>query len=47
MEPARERPSEPAETVPIFGRWRAIYSAVAVCALVVMVLIAVFSVWPY
>jgi len=47
MEPARERPSEPDETVPIFGTWRAIYSAVAVSALVVMVLIAVFSVWPY
>jgi hypothetical protein len=47
MEPAQERPPEPDETVPIFGTWRAIYSAVAVSALVVMGLIAAFSVWPY
>jgi hypothetical protein len=47
MEPARERPPESDETVPIFGTWRAIYAAVAVSALVVMGLIAAFSVWPY
>ena len=47
MPPAQERPPEPDELVPIFGTWRAIYFAVAVSALVVMGLIALFSAWPY
>ena len=33
--------------VPLFGTWRAIYAAVAVAAVVVMVLLALFSRWPW
>jgi len=33
--------------VPLFGTWRAIYTAVVVSALVVMALVALFSRWPY
>jgi anti-sigma-K factor RskA len=33
--------------VPLFGTWKAIYAAVAVSAVVVMVLVALFSRWPY
>jgi len=35
------------DPVPIFGTWRGIYTAVIVCALLVMGLVAVFSAWPY
>ncbi|HEY2941804.1 MAG TPA: hypothetical protein VGN09_05160 [Vicinamibacteria bacterium] len=35
------------DPVPIFGSWRAIYTAVAASALIVMGLIALFSSWPY
>ena len=35
------------EPVPIFGTWPRIYAAVALCAVVVMALVYVFSVWPY
>jgi hypothetical protein len=33
--------------VPLFGTWRAIYTAVVVSALVVMALVALFSRWSY
>jgi len=33
--------------VPVFGSWRAIYAAVALTALAVMALLALFSRWPY
>jgi anti-sigma-K factor RskA len=33
--------------VPFFGTWRAIYTAVVISALVAMVLVALFSRWPY
>jgi len=33
--------------VPLFGTWPAIYTCVVVSALVVMVLVALFSRWPY
>jgi hypothetical protein len=35
------------DRVPIFGTWRGIYTAVVVCALLVMGLVALFSSWPY
>jgi len=35
------------DPVPIFGTWRAIYTAVMAWALVVMALVAVFQSWPY
>ena len=35
------------ERVPIFGTWRGIYTAVIVCTLATMGLIALFSYWPY
>jgi len=35
------------EAVPIFGTWRRIYAAVIAAAVAVMVLVAVFSRWPY
>jgi hypothetical protein len=33
--------------VPLFGTWRSIYTWVAVCALVVMLLLGLFSRWPF
>ena len=33
--------------VPLFGTWRAIYTAVIVSALTVMALIFAFSKWPF
>jgi len=33
--------------VPLFGTWRAIYAAVVASAVLVMVLVALFSGWPY
>ena len=46
---ATGRPPSPDDDdpVPIFGSWRAIYTAVAVSALIVMGLVALFSSWPY
>jgi len=44
--PPERRPEDDA-VVPLFGTWRAIYAAVAVCALAVMALLAVFSRWPF
>jgi hypothetical protein len=42
------RPPEPSDDrVPFFGTWRAIYGWVAVCALAVMALLALFSRWPF
>ena len=35
------------DRVPLFGTWRAIYTAVALSALAVMVLLALFSRWPF
>ena len=37
----------PDDRVPVFGTWRAIYAAVAACALAVMALLALFSRWPF
>ena len=42
-----ERPPDDDETVPLFGTWRAIYAAVALSALAVMALLALFSRWPF
>jgi hypothetical protein len=44
--PAGLAPDEQ-ERVPIFGTWRAIYTAVIVSALAMMGLVALFSAWPY
>jgi hypothetical protein len=46
---AANDPSRPSddEPVPLFGTWPRIYAAVIVSALVVMALVAVFSVFPY
>jgi hypothetical protein len=35
------------ERVPLFGTWPRIYAAVVLSALLVMALVAVFSVFPY
>jgi hypothetical protein len=35
------------DRVPLFGTWTAIYGAVIGCAVVVMVLLALFSRWPF
>lgn len=49
MEPTRRAgpASDEEERVPIFGTWRGIYTAVIVCTIVTMGLIALFSSWPY
>jgi hypothetical protein len=48
MEAAGHPPSpDDQDPVPIFGTWRRIYAAVALCALAVMGLVALFSAWPY
>ena len=44
---AKTDPSAGDERVPVFGTWPRIYAAVIVCALAVMALVAVFSVFPY
>ena len=46
---ATGRPPSPddEDPVPIFGTWRGIYTAVVVCAVLVMGLVALFSSWPY
>jgi hypothetical protein len=35
------------DRVPLFGTWRAIHAAVALSALAVMLLLALFSRWPF
>jgi hypothetical protein len=42
-----ERGAPDDERVPFFGTWRTIYAAVIVCAAAVMVLLALFSRWPF
>lgn len=44
--PPARRPEEPGP-VPVFGTWRAIHGAVALSALLVMALLALFSRWPF
>ncbi|HEY7921950.1 MAG TPA: hypothetical protein VII62_02135 [Vicinamibacteria bacterium] len=44
--PPERRPDDD-EPVPVFGSWRAIYAAVALSAVAVMALLALFSRWPY
>jgi len=41
-----DRPDD-AERVPFFGTWRAIHTAVILCAVLVMALLALFSRWPF
>jgi anti-sigma-K factor RskA len=45
--PETAPPERPDDRVPVFGTWRAIHAAVAVCALAVMALLALFSRWPF
>jgi hypothetical protein len=40
-------PPDPDDRVPLFGSWRRIHAAVALSALVVMALLALFSRWPF
>jgi anti-sigma-K factor RskA len=42
-----EHAPDPDEAVPVFGSWRRIHAAVALCALLVMALLLLFSRWPY
>lgn len=44
-EPAPPEPSD--DRVPLFGTWGAIHAAVALSALAVMALLALFSRWPF
>ena len=44
---AAQEPPDDDEHVPIFGSWRAIYTAVLVNAALVMLLIAAFSRWSF
>jgi anti-sigma-K factor RskA len=45
---SKAEPPDPSDDrVPLFGTWRAIYAAVAISALVVMALLALFSRWPF
>ena len=46
MSPPERRPDDDGP-VPVFGSWSAIYAAVALSAVVVMALLALFSRWPY
>jgi hypothetical protein len=45
--PDTPAPSNPDDRVPVFGTWAVIYAAVAVCAVAVMALLALFSRWPF
>ncbi len=45
--PTTAPPESPDDRVPLFGTWLAIHAAVAVCAVVVMALLALFSRWPF
>ncbi len=40
-------PPRPDDRVPLFGTWRAIHAAVALSALAVMALLALFARWPF
>jgi anti-sigma-K factor RskA len=42
-----ERRPDDEDRVPVFGTWRAIHVAVALVALAVMALLALFSRWPF
>jgi hypothetical protein len=44
--PPERRPDDDGP-VPFFGSWRRIHAAVALTALAVMALLALFSRWPY
>jgi len=44
--PPERRPDDDGP-VPFFGSWRRIHAAVALTALLVMALLALFSRWPY
>ena len=44
--PPERRPDDDGP-VPVFGSWRAIYTAVALSAVAVMALLALFSRWPF
>jgi len=46
VSPPERRPDDDGP-VPVFGSWRAIYAAVALSAVVVMALVALFSRWPF
>jgi hypothetical protein len=47
--PETAPPERPAadDRVPFFGTWTAIHAAVALSAVLVMVLLALFSRWPF
>ncbi len=49
MTPPEPRPPgrDDEERVPLFGSWPAIHGAVIACAVLVMLLLAVFSRWPF
>jgi hypothetical protein len=40
-------PEEPEEAPPFFASWRGAYTAVLLAELVLLVLIALLSAWPY
>jgi hypothetical protein len=40
-------PPHPDDRVPLFGTWRAIYTAVALSAVAVMSLLGLFARWPF
>jgi hypothetical protein len=42
-----EQSADESQRVPVFGSWRAIHTAVILCALTVMALLAIFSRWPF
>ena len=46
-QPPPKPPADDDDPVPIFGSWRAIYTAVIVVAIVCIGLCAVFAGWPY
>jgi hypothetical protein len=46
-QPPAPPPLDDDDPVPIFGSWRAIYTAVIVVAILSIALSAVFSRWPY
>ena len=45
--PETRPPEGQDDRVPLFGTWRAIHAAVALCAALVMALLAFFSRWPF
>ena len=40
-------PADADERVPLFGTWPRIYAAVVVCAIAVMALVGLFSLFPW